>query len=236
MPLTRKAERLLIGLGVILVAGFLAARLYSFTGSLLGRLLFETAQSASVDDANGDTQEDTSEPLNGIDLRLWSENRIRAFQGSLAKHFAPPLALLNIPRVHLEVPVFNGTNEDILNRGVGRIIGTGRVGQNGNLGIAGHRDGFFRALKDLQIGDPVELITTNRTFMYQVDRISIVSPNNVRILKDRAVPTITLVTCYPFYFVGDAPQRYVLQCSLKRNELLTSGTQTKAIGLTLTPQ
>jgi sortase A len=198
-------------------------------------MLFETVHSAGPDDASDDTQE-TEASSDGIDFRLWSEKRVRAFEESLAKHFTPPLALLNIPRLHLEVPLFNGTDDDILNRGVGRIVGTGRVGQNGNLGIAGHRDGFFRALKDVEIGDSVELITGDKILVYKVDKISIVFPNNVRILENRTVPTITLVTCYPFYFVGDAPQRYVLQCSLKRNELFTGGSQSKAIGLTLAPQ
>jgi sortase A len=232
---SRKVERLLIVVGAVLLSAFFVARIYSVAGALLGRMLFETVHSAGPDDASDDTQE-AEASAGGIDFRLWSEKRVRAFQESLAKHFTPPLALLNIPRVHLEVPLFNGTDDDILNRGVGRIIGTGRVGQNGNLGIAGHRDGFFRALKDLEIGDSIELITGNNTLVYRVDKISIVYPNNVRILQNRALPTITLVTCYPFYFVGDAPQRYVLQCSLKRNELLTGGSQTKAIGLTLTPQ
>jgi len=230
----RKIERLLIILGAVLLSFFLAARLYSVGGALFGRMLFETVHSAGPDEASDDTQDDAS--TGAVDFRLWSEKRVRAFEESLAKHFTPPLALLNIPRVHLEVPLFNGTDDDILNRGVGRIIGTGRVGQNGNLGIAGHRDGFFRALKDLEIGDSIELITGDRTLVYQVDKISIVYPNNIHILENRAVPTITLVTCYPFYFVGDAPQRYVLRCSLKHNELLTGGGQTKAIGLTLTPQ
>lgn len=232
MTPSRKIERLLIVLGAVLLAVFFAARLYSVGGALFGRMLFETVHSAGPDDPSDDTQDAEASP----DFRLWSEKRVRAFEESLAKHFTPPLALLNIPRVHLEVPLFNGTDDDILNRGVGRIVGTGRVGQSGNLGIAGHRDGFFRALKDLQIGDSVELITGDKILVYKVDKISIVFPNNVRILENRAIPTITLVTCYPFYFVGDAPQRYVLQCSLKRNELLTGGSQTKPIGLTFTPQ
>lgn len=235
MALSQKIERLLIVLGAVLVVGFVMLRIYSAAGALLGRMAFE-ADAARPSHHSPAQQKASSTTPDGIDFSLWSEKRIKAFEETLARHFEPPLALLEIPRIRLEVPVFNGTNEGILNRGVGRIIGTARVGGTGNLGIAGHRDGFFRALKDLKEGDAVELITRNRVFMYQVDNIVIVTPDDVRILKDRDVPTITLVTCYPFYFVGDAPQRYILQCSLKKSDSLTGGGQPNRVSLTSTVQ
>jgi sortase A len=126
--------------------------------------------------------------------------------------------LLEIEKIHLEVPVFNGTDEPMLNRGVGRIIGTARPGERGNMGIAGHRDGFFRALKDVAVGDAVDLITTDARRRYKIDNITIVTPDDVTILRSRNLPTLTLVTCYPFYFHGSAPQRYILQCSLNKDE------------------
>jgi len=107
--------------------------------------------------------------------------------------------------------VFDGTDDLTLNRGVGRIAGTARPGQGGNLGIAGHRDGFFRGLKDVGAGDQIELKIPGRTEVYQVDDVQIVKPTDVQVLEDRGVPTLTLVTCYPFYFIGNAPQRYIVR-------------------------
>jgi sortase A len=222
MALLHKMESPLIGFGAALVTVFILLRMYGTAGAFLGRMSFETADPASI--------APTISRSATTDFTLWSEKRIRAFQESLAKQFQPAVALLSIPRIHLSVPVFNGTDESVLNRGVGRILGTAHAGEAGNLGIAGHRDGFFRALKDLQDGDAVELITKRGKMAYQVDNIVIVTPDDVRILENRGIPTITLVTCYPFYFVGDAPQRYILQCSLKESNQLTGGGQNKTTG------
>lgn len=81
------------------------------------------------------------------DFSLWSAKRIHEYQESLAAHFAPALALLRIPKIDLEVPILEGTDDLSLNRAVGHIAGTPKPGENGNVGIAGHRDGFFRGLK-----------------------------------------------------------------------------------------
>ena len=114
--------------------------------------------------------------------------------------------------------MFEGTDDLALNRGVGWIAGTARPGEagNGNIGIAGHRDGFFRGFKDILLGDEVELSTLEGVSFYAVDSIEIVSPDNVTVLRPRGVPSLTLVTCYPFYFVGDAPQRFIVHATLKR--------------------
>jgi sortase A len=146
---------------------------------------------------------------------LWSEKRIFEYHLSLTKSFDEPLALLRIPKVHIEVAVFNGTDDLNLNRGVGRIIGTARPGEQGNIGIAGHRDGFFRRLKDVKVGDVVDLVTPKDKWRYVIEQIQIVSPQDVSVLADRGVPSLTLVTCYPYYFIGDAPKRCIFQCSLK---------------------
>jgi len=98
-----------------------------------------------------------------------------------------------------------------LNRAVGHIDGTAVPGQSGNLGIAGHRDGFFRGLKDVHLGDPIELETLGGSQIFRVADIRIVSPEDVSVLDTTAGPVLTLVTCYPFYFVGDAPQRYIVR-------------------------
>jgi sortase A len=149
-----------------------------------------------------------------VDLSLWSEKRILGYQEALNRYFAPALAIVKIPKIHVVVPLFDGTDEAALNRGVGRIIGTAKPGQRGNIGVAGHRDGFFRGLKDIGPGDTVELITAERTLSYVVDDVQIVVPEDVSVLQDRGIPSLTLVTCYPFYFIGDAPQRYIVRASV----------------------
>jgi sortase A len=151
--------------------------------------------------------------VSGEDVSLWSEKRVEAYKQSLTQHFERPLALLQISKIHLVVPVFNGTDDLTLNRGVGRIAGTAHVGAKGNLGIAGHRDGFFRGLKDIRMGDTIELVLPDRTETYVVDKIQIVDPTNVGVLNPETVFSLTLVTCYPFYFIGSAPQRYIVHGS-----------------------
>lgn len=146
-----------------------------------------------------------------VDMSLWSEKRIRDYKASLKERFDLPLAVLRIPKIGLEVPVLEGTDDLTLNRGVGHIDGTPRPGEAGNSGIAGHRDGFFRGLKEIAVGDRFGLATLAGDESYEVDRITIVSPDDVSVLDETPEPSLTLVTCYPFYFVGDAPRRYIVR-------------------------
>jgi sortase A len=125
------------------------------------------------------------------------------------------IAILRIPKLHLEVPVLDGTDAITLNRGVGRIRGTAFPGQGGNIAIAGHRDGFFRGLKDIHAGDEIELLAAQRTDIYIVDRTVIVDPDDTSVLENGATPALTLVTCYPFHYIGNAPRRFVVEASLK---------------------
>jgi sortase A len=141
---------------------------------------------------------------------------------ALAAKLGAPVAVLSIPKLGLDVPVFDGTGELALNRGAGRILGTARPGEQGNVGIAAHRDGFFRSLKNVQMGDRIELAALRGTFVYVVDNIAVVSPSDVTVLKSRTQPSLTLVTCYPFHFVGAAPQRYVVQASLVNSKQTTA--------------
>jgi sortase A len=154
------------------------------------------------------------------DFGTWSEKRILAYQQSLGEHVDPPLAVLRISKVHLEVPVLEGTDDLILNRGVGHILGTVRPGEDGNVGIAGHRDGFFRVLKDVHPGDTIELSTSSHTDTYIVDQIVVVHPDDASVLQPRSISSLTLVTCYPFYFVGSAPERYIVQASMSDRDRL----------------
>jgi sortase A len=121
------------------------------------------------------------------------------------------LGRLDIPRLGVSVAVLQGTNSRILRLGVGHIDGTALPGEPGNSGIAGHRDTFFRELKDVQKNDEIELQTANGRFRYQVDWAKVVAPDDRTVLTSSTESALTLVTCYPFYFVGPSPKRFVVR-------------------------
>jgi sortase A len=118
---------------------------------------------------------------------------------------------IEIPKVSLSVIIMEGTQGKTLRRGAGHIIGTALPGQTGNVGIAGHRDSFFRPLREVRKGDEVTLTTVAATYTYKVDSISVVDPSNVSVLEDSGGSILTLVTCFPFDFVGSAPQRFIVR-------------------------
>jgi sortase A len=206
----RTLERLLLIAGVLLLAFYVVARIHKAVLSRAEVSRFKTERLKLADQA-GSVKLVAAEPP---DVSLWSEKRIRDYEDSLASHFAPAVAILRVPKIHVEVPVLEGTDDLSLNRGVGRIVGTASPGDDGNIGIAGHRDGFFRGLKDVGLGDAIEMLTANGMETYIIDRIFITDPNDVSVLARREHPSLTLVTCYPFYFVGSAPKRYIVQASV----------------------
>jgi sortase A len=145
------------------------------------------------------------------DLSLWSPQRIRAWRDTDSQPARQPLAVLRIPKIRLEVAVLPGTDEFALNRGVGHIEDTALPGADGNSGIAGHRDGFFRGLQDIAAGDAIELETLSGPDMYRVERTWIVKPEDISVLDPTPGRSMTLVTCYPFYFIGSAPERFIVR-------------------------
>jgi sortase A len=202
MRILRFAERALIGVGIALCVAWAGVRLQGEIGRRAGIREFEQARSGVAP---------TAPPSTEVDDRLWSKKRVLAYRETLRREFAAPLAVLKIPRVKVEVPVLPGTDEMTLNRAVGWIESTARPGETGNVGIAGHRDGFFRCLKDVAKGDDLTLETAGGPEDYVIDDIRIVSPQDVSVLDATTSPAVTLVTCYPFYFVGDAPKRYIVR-------------------------
>ena len=145
------------------------------------------------------------------DQSLWSAIRVSAWHKAVGEPSAPPVAVLRIPKIRLEVPVLPGTDDRTLDRALGLIEDTAALGTDGNSGIAGHRDGFFRGLKDIAVGDTIELDTRERSDVYRVERTWIVGPDDVSVLDPTSTPALTLVTCYPFYFVGSAPERFIVR-------------------------
>lgn len=117
---------------------------------------------------------------------------------------------LNIPRLHISVMVFEGDDVQILKFGAGHIPGTAFPQGRGNIGIAAHRDTYFRPLHALQSYDRIELRTPAGTSHYSVTKTEIVSPSDVGVLSRAPGRDLTLVTCYPFYYVGSAPKRFIV--------------------------
>jgi sortase A len=147
----------------------------------------------------------------------WSTLRKTGYREALAETFDAPPGVIEIPSLQLTVPIFIGTSDLVLNRGVGWIEGTAMPGDGGNVGLAGHRDGYFRALKDIKLGDTIEVQSVGRTMRYSVTSLKIVEPTDVSVLDPTDDPSVTLVTCYPFYYVGNAPQRYIVRGTLDRS-------------------
>jgi sortase A len=202
-------ERLLLFSGILLTSVFVTNWVYSAIYSHASVQSFWVSQASAQAAAEPDSQPQIGRP----DLRLWSVKRIKAYQASLLVGVPPPLGVLDIPSLQLQVPVLEGTDDLTLDRAVGHISGTAWLSDGGNIGIAGHRDGFFRALKDIHVGDTIDLHSQHGNTHYLVDEIQIVSPDDVSVLEPRAKSSLTLVTCYPFYFVGSAPLRYIVHAT-----------------------
>ena len=117
---------------------------------------------------------------------------------------------LEIPRLNFSVMVLEGDDRETLARAVGHIPGTAYPWQSGNAVMAGHRDTFFRPLESVRSGDEIRMTTLRGTFDYRVTSTEIVEPTDLSVLKPTRDPSLTLVTCYPFVYVGRAPQRFII--------------------------
>lgn len=117
---------------------------------------------------------------------------------------------IEIGAVGVAAMILEGTDDVTLRRAVGHIPGTSLPGQKGNVGIAGHRDTFFRGLRNIHQGDAITLTTLKGSYRYQVDSTEVVDPRDAEVLYESDDATLTLITCYPFYFVGSAPRRFIV--------------------------
>ena len=148
------------------------------------------------------------------DTSLWAPGRIADYNTSLDAELPPVMGTLSIPSVGLEVAVYPSDSQLLMDRGSGVIDGMSYPHEPGNIGIAGHRDGYFRILEDVRPGQRLLLETLEGTKNFVINATHIVEANDVSLLQDTQEQTVTLVTCYPFYFVGHAPQRYIVTASL----------------------
>ncbi len=144
----------------------------------------------------------------------WAPGRVTAYRRALRVALPAPEAVLRIPSANLEVPVMEGTSAVVMNRAAGHITGTSAPGGGGNVVLAGHRDGFFRRLKYVSIGDRIEVSRPGGMDTYRVDDLQVVERTDTSALQPSHTPMLTLVTCYPFFYLGAAPQRYIVRASL----------------------
>ncbi len=158
---------------------------------------------------------------------LWGRAKYDQAQGNWTlDHFVgkspPPRAAspegslvgrIEVPRLDLSAVIFEGTTEDTLTRGVGHFRGSAGPGEPGNLVLAGHRDTFFRDLRGIRKGDEVSVTGYAGDFQYQVDSTAIVYPDQTELLKPGDAATLTLITCYPFSYIGYAPLRFVVRAT-----------------------
>ncbi len=206
--------RYLTALGMVLVAIYAGAEIHRVISSRNALLEFDKMHPLVRPEFR--KASDSREANQEIDFSLWSKGRLEAYRASQETKKGSPLAVLRFERLKIRIPVFEGTDDWTLNRGAGWIVGTTPPGKAGNIGIAGHRDSFFRILKDIRDGDAVELISAARTATYTVSRVEIVDPDDVSVLQPRRGSSLTLVTCYPFYFVGPAPRRFIVHAALSK--------------------
>jgi sortase A len=146
-----------------------------------------------------------------MDLDRLLRDRHAASLGALPAAMDGLVGRVEIPRLGLSAIVVEGTDSTALRRGAGHIPGTALPGEAGNVGVSGHRDTFFRPLKDLRIKDEIRFSTLNGDFRYEVESLRVVEPSNVRVLAPSRENVLTLVTCYPFFYIGAAPKRFIVR-------------------------
>ena len=156
-----------------------------------------------------------------VEARRFQAEQTAAFEIQARAHAAPGavktgglVGMLDVPRLQLSTPVIQGDDTGTLKRSVGHLPDTPMPWDAGNSAMAGHRDGLFRPLKDVKIGDEIRFRTTRDEYRYRVTKTSIVKPDDLSVLEPQAgSATLTLITCYPFYYVGNAPQRFVVHAT-----------------------
>jgi sortase A len=174
--------------------------------SSLARVVYQAYASRSFDRAG-----DRSARLDGFSCGIASIPRVDRAPASEPPFPAAILGRLSIPRLHWSAMVREGIDGKTLRLAVGHIPATALPGQAGNVGVAGHRDTFFRGLKDLRARDTIEFSTRNGRFNYEVESLKIVEADNVGVLAGSGTNVLTMVTCYPFFYVGAAPKRFVVR-------------------------
>ena len=170
-----------------------------------------------------------------VESRLYQamENReLDAILSSAPRHSEPlvprtrpapgsVIGRVEIPRLGVSTIIRAGSDARTLRLAVGHIEGTAFPGEIGNIGLAGHRDTFFRRLRDIRLGDEIRIVTPDDTFIYKVEDTSVVEPRDTWVLNETPKPVLTLVTCYPFTYVGSAPNRFIVRADQQPGRVAT---------------
>ena len=210
----RSVEVLSYSVGIVLT-GFFAVQLAQGEVERQGGIsAFEEQAVLTVTDDQSSDQAPSFDDTGNPDMSLWAPGRITDYQASLSADLPPVLGVLEVPDIALKVPVYQTASDMVMDRAAGVIDGMAYPHEPGNIGISGHRDGYFRALKDVQVGDPIVLQTLEGEKHFRIDKTQVVEISDTHLLQDTRDQTVTLVTCYPFYFVGHAPQRFIVTASL----------------------
>lgn len=205
------AERALLAIGIVCLG--------IFVWSWLDARLVEIRETRRLEEALASApavRSKASETDSFAALEKGAE-QVRKEENAEKKEEPPPgsgelVGRLAIPRLGVTAIVLEGVDKKTLRRGAGHIPATALPDQDeGNVGIAAHRDSHFRGLKDIQEDDTIELTTLDGTFRYRVEWTKIVKPADVSVLEPTDEPALTLVTCYPFYYVGSAPKRFIVR-------------------------
>jgi sortase A len=150
------------------------------------------------------------------DAHVYQAVEIRKFEQASPPPEPRPLAdgdvlgMLQVPRLQINAIVVQGDSPHNLKRAVGHLADSALPGASGNVALAGHRDTFFRPLRDIRVGDQIRFQTQERSFNYVVDSIEIVTPADIRVLESSTGHELTLLTCFPFHYVGPAPKRFIV--------------------------
>jgi sortase A len=159
-----------------------------------------------------------------VEARRYQSEQTAAFERAARTQTIPPriaaggiVGMLDVPRLKLTTPVIQGDDDRTLQRAVGHLPDTPMPWEAGNSAIAAHRDGLFRPLKNVKVGDEIRFRTTREELRYRVTATSIVEPDDLSVLRPRSKAALTLITCYPFYYVGTAPQRFVVHAEREQS-------------------
>jgi len=221
----RFCEFAFITLGVVLLAVYGFFRMHGWFFQAYDSWSFDQVLKDRTYEADASRLPEPASPRNTPNLetepevanyRDWAPARALAHEKSLKREPRGIVGRLLIPALDLNVMVLEGTDRWTLNRAVGHIEKTALPGRVGNVGISAHRDGYFRNLGRIARGDEISILTPEKTYTYAVESTHIVNPGDIEVLAPSDQPVLTLVTCFPFYFVGDAPQRFIVKAHLVR--------------------
>jgi sortase A len=193
LPSTRRLERVFSALALVCL-GF-------WSWAWLDKTVYGIVRDWRLESILGTKRHDSSRPPNQL-IAAATRNEVAA-SGLIGR--------IAIPRFRVHSIVAEGTDARTLNRAVGHVPRTAFPGEPGNVVIAGHRDAFFSYLKGVRLGDRVRMTTPDGVFDYRIDSRTVVQPEQTEVLSATNVPTLTLITCYPFHYLGPAPERYVVR-------------------------